>query len=232
MAKELNVPSQNALTTGFTIQPQDVTGTQITFHYDTMPGNQPNSYGDTVFLWQTSQQAIPINTAPLNSQLISNNQPNGSNVFMNLSVSSESYLVALATGNSVKNIVASVFIQATGGGSATPVAPAPAAPQILVTSYGSTSVSFSYVTPIGMTPQSDGDWVGLWQGQGQSVLYSLPPTWFVQLGSNANQGNWGINLSSGNIQRGTIYTLGYFKGGYAQTNPKQTTLAASTTFTG
>lgn len=231
MPTELNVPSQNALATGFVIQPQDVTGTQITFHYDSMAGNQPNSYGNTVFLWQTSQQAIPVNTQPLNAQLISSNQPNGSNVFMGLSVSSESYLVAYAVGNAVKNIVASVFIPATGGQSAAPVVPTPA-PSIIVTTYGSTSVSFSYATPVGMTPQNDGDWVGLWQGQGQSVLYSQPPTWFVQLGSNANQGNWGLNLSSGNIQRGTMYTLGYFKGGYAQTNPKQTTLAASTTFTG
>ncbi|KVU25201.1 hypothetical protein WK65_14230 [Burkholderia ubonensis] len=228
MPKELNVPSQNALVTSFTIQPQDVTGTQITFHYDSMPGNQPNSYGNTVFLWQTSQVAVPINTTPLASQLISGNQPNGSNVFMGLSVSTESYLMAYAVGNNVKNIVAYVSIPAIDD-QEPPFPPTPS-PSILVTSYGATSVSFSYSTPNGMTPQNDGDWVGLWQGQGQSVLYSLPPTWFVQLGSNANQGSWGINLSSGNIQRGTTYTLGYFKGGYAQTNPKQTTLAASTTF--
>ncbi|MGC3028958.1 hypothetical protein ACPUER_28110 [Burkholderia sp. DN3021] len=232
MPTELIIPSQNTLATSFTIQPQDVTGTQITFHYDSMPGNQPNTYGNTVFLWQTSQPFIPVNTQPLNAQLITNNQPNGSNVFLGLSVSSEPYLVAFAVGNSVKNIVDSVYIQASGNQPPDPVHPTLQSPSILVTSYGSTSVSFSYTTPVGMTPQSDGDWVGLWQGQGASVVYSLPPTWFGQLGSNANQGNWGLNLSSGNIQRGTMYTLAYFKGGYAQTNPKQTTLAATTTFTG
>ncbi|WDD90627.1 hypothetical protein Bsp3421_000491 (plasmid) [Burkholderia sp. FERM BP-3421] len=231
MPKETHIASQNTLATGFIIKPEDITGTQITFHYDSMPGNQPNTYGNTVFLWQTSQAAIPVNTAPYNSQLISGNQPNGSNVFMGISVSAESYLVAFATGNTVKNIVAAIFIPPSNGGPAKPVEPVQA-PLLETTGHGSTSVSFRYATPIGMTPQNDGDWVGLWQGQGESVLYTLPPTWFAPIGSNANQGSWGLNLSSGNIQRGTMYTLGYFKGGYAQSNPKQATLAASTTFTG
>jgi hypothetical protein len=231
MPSTFAIPTQSALATSFSIQPQDVTGTQITFHYDSMAGNQPNAYGNTVFLWQTSQQSIPINTKPSNSQIIASNQPNGSGVFMGLSVSNESYLVGYAVGSSVQNIVASVFIPATGGGTPNPIIPV-VAPSLLVTNIGSTSVSFSFATPIGMLPQSDGDWVGLWQGFGESVLYSQPPTWFVQLGTNANQGNWGINLPNGNIQRGTMYTLGYFKGGYAPTNPKQTTLAASTTFFG
>lgn len=222
---------QNPLATRFTIKPQDVTGTQITYHYDSMAGNQPNTYGNTVFLWQTSQQAVPINTSPLKSQLVSSNQPNGSNIFSDLSVSRESYLVAYAVGNSVKNIVATVFIPASGGDTPAPVAPVPA-PSILITDAGSTSVSFAYVLPPGMTPQNDGDWVGLWQGGSEAVIYSQPPTWFVQVGSNSAQGNFGINLSSGNIQRGTTYTLGYFKGGYAQGSPKQSTLAASTTFVG
>jgi hypothetical protein len=223
------IPSQATLATSFTIQAPDVTGTQITFHYDTMPGNQPNAYANNVYLWQTSQQAIPVNTPPYNSQIISSNQPNGSNAFMGLSVSSESYLVAYAVGNDPKNIVASVFIPATGGGTANPTS---SAPSLQVTNVGSTSVSFAFAMPEGMTPQSDGDWVGLWQGAGEAVLYTRAPTWFGQIGTNANQGNWGINLSNGNIQRGTRYTLGYFKGGYAPTSPRQSTLAASTSFTG
>ena len=231
MPKETHIVSQNTLATSFIIKPDDITGTQITFHYDSMPGNQPNTYGNTVFLWQTSQPVIPVNTAPYNSQLIGSNQPNGSSVFLGLSVSAESYLVAFATGPAVKNIVTAIFIPASNGGPAKPVVPVQA-PLLEITSHGSTSVSFSYATPIGMTPQNDGDWVGLCQVQGKSVLYTLPPTWFTPIGSNASQGSWGINLSSWNIQRGTMYTLGYFKGGYAQSNPKQTTLAVSTTFTG
>lgn len=230
MAKELNAPSQQALVTNFTIKPEDVTGTQITYRYDTMPGNQPNAYGNTVFIWQTSQVFIPVSTQPAHSQIVQSPQPNGSSVFQGLSVSSEPYLVAFAVGNSVKNIVAAVFVPSTD--SHQPPYDPVQAPSILVTNKGSTSVSFSYAMPAGMTPQADGDWVGLWQGQTEAVLYNMPPTWFVQLGSNNNAGNFGINLSSGNIQRGVTYTLGYFKGGYAQSNPKQTTLAASTTFVG
>ncbi|MCP3140382.1 hypothetical protein [Pyxidicoccus xibeiensis] len=225
----LAIIPQTTLATSFIIKPEDVTGTQITFHYDSMPGNQPNAYGNSAFIWQTSQQAIPINTKPYNSLTIPQNQPNGSSVFMGLDVSSESYLVAYATGPDVSNIVASVFIPATGGG---PADPNSSQPSLQVTNVGSTSVSFSYAMPLGMQPLSNGDWVGLWQGQGESALYSVQPTWFTQLGTNANSGNWGLNLSKGVIQRGTLYTLGYFKGGYASPNPKLSTLACSASFTG
>jgi hypothetical protein len=229
MPLTLAVPSQTTMATSFVIQPQDVTGTQITFHYDTLPGNQPNSYGNTVYLWQTSSQMIPINTTPLNSQAIASNQPNGSNVFMGLSVSEESYLVAFAVGGAVSNIVSTVFIPATGSN---PANPQSSNSTLNITNVGSTSVSFAYNTPPGSQPLANGDWVGLWQGQSEAGLYTLPPTWSAQLASNSNQGNWGLNLASGNIQRGTIYTLGYFKGGYAAQNPKQTTLTSTSTFFG
>lgn len=223
-------PQQTLLATSFTIEPSDITGTQITYEYDSMAGNQPNSYGNTVFLWQTSQQAIPINTKPYASQVVSSNQPNGSSIFENLNVSVESYLVAYAVGSTVQNIVASVYIPSSGSG---PYDPQSSEPSISVTNIGSTSVSFAYAMPLGMQPQSDGDWVGLWQGQGESALYSIPPAQFIQMGSNANSGNSGMNLTGKLvIQRGTQYTLGYFKGGYAASSPKQTTLACCTSFSG
>ncbi|MFL5540209.1 MAG: hypothetical protein ACJ8J0_14560 [Longimicrobiaceae bacterium] len=225
MASSTAIPPQTILATSFIIQPSDVQGNQITYHFDTMPGNQPNSYGNTVFLWQTSQQAVPINTTPTSSQKVSANQPNGSNIFQNLTVSTESYLVAYAVGSTVQNIVASVFIPATGGGTANPQSTQPV---VQVTNIGSTSVSVSYGLPQGMQPQSDGDWIGIWQG-GEALLYSVAPIQFSPLASNSNTGYSGMNLTNP-LQRGFTYTVGYFKGGYAATSPKQTTLACCTTF--
>ena len=44
MALILAIPNQTSLATSFSVQPSDVTGTQITAHYDTMPGNQPGGF--------------------------------------------------------------------------------------------------------------------------------------------------------------------------------------------
>jgi len=216
-------PAQTLLATSFTIQSSDVAGNQITYHFDTMPGNQPNSNGNTVFLWQTSQQFVPIGTKPTAQQTVSVNQPDGSNVFQNLNVSIESYLMAYAVGSTVQNIVASVFIP-----SGIPSAPTGTQPWVQVSNIGSTSVSIQYNMPVGMQPQADGDWFGIWQG-GEALLYSVPPMQFMAMNSNSNSGNSGMNLNTP-LQRGSSYTIGYFKGGYAATSPKQSTLACSSTF--
>jgi hypothetical protein len=215
---------QQLLTTGFSIPPGGVTGTQITFDYDSMPANQPSTYANTVFIWQTASQSIPINTQPKASWSVPTNQPNGSNVFTGLAVTSESYLLGYAVGPKVANICATVFVPVLGQGN-----PISQSPNATVINVGPTSLSFSYTMPQGSQPLGDGDWAGLWEGQGESVLYSVPPKWFTQIGLSSYTGNWAFNNVT--ILRSTPYTLGYFKGGWDAKAPKQTTLACSSTFT-
>jgi hypothetical protein len=215
---------QLMLTTGFSVKPDDIGATQIQYHFDTMPGNAPSSNSNTVFIWQTSQSYIP-STAPLNKNGVGVNQPDGSDVFTGLSVTSESYLLGYAVGPDIKNLCALVFVPSQSSGKD----PLPFQPTISA-QQSSTSVTFNYTLPEGTQPQSDGDWAGLWQGQTEAVLYNMPPTWFVPIGQNAPQGSGAFRNVT--ILRGTQYTIGYFKGGYANQNPKQTTLACSVTFRG
>jgi hypothetical protein len=217
---------QQLITTGFSIPQGGITGTQITIDYDTMPGNQPSAYGDTIFLWQTSAPQVPTGLQPQSTWPVPTNQPNGSNVFGNLQVTNEAYLLAFAVGPALKNICATVFVPAIGAGVAVSQT---FQPTVQITNLGSTSVAYSYSMPPGTQPQTDGDWVGLWQGQGEAALYTVPPTWFAPVPQNAFQGYGALNNVS--ILRGVEYTLGYFKGGYKQTAPVQSTLACSLTMT-
>src|SRR5690349_6488602 len=100
--------AQTQLATQLIVDPSGVSGNQIAYRFETMPGNQPSAYQNKVWLWQTSQQTIPINSPPFATQGVSVNQPDGSNVFQGLSVGTDSYLVAYGVGPSVANIVASV----------------------------------------------------------------------------------------------------------------------------
>jgi hypothetical protein len=215
---------QQLVTTGFSIPPGGIEAKQITYHYDTMPGNQPASYADTVFIWQTSRQEIPVGTPWLYKHQIPNNTPNGDDTFDQLDVTVESYLLGLGVGPDVKNICATIFVpaQAVGGD---PTLHTPAA---VVTIMGTNTVSFQYTMPPGSQPGADGDWAGLWEGQPPSALYGVPPKWFAPVDRSTSQGSSSINGVT--ILRNTQYTLGYFKGGYQSTRPKQTTLACAVMF--
>jgi hypothetical protein len=197
-----------------------VGGTQIQYTYDTMPGNQPVTYGNTVFLWQTSSQSIPTGVSPTSTASVSPNQPNGSSAF-SASVGVLSYLLGYATGPSVRNVCATVFIPVSG-------ANVNQSPSISSAGYGPTSITYNYSVPGGTQPQADGDWVGIWQGQGVGVLYAVPPLAFAQVPQNFSSGQGFINNVT--LLRNTQYTLGYFKGGFAAPKPSQTTLASSYTF--
>ncbi len=197
-----------------------VGGTQIQFTYDSMPGNQPVTYGNTVFMWQTSAQAIPIGVSPINTFSVTPNQPNGSSTFP-AQVGILPYLLGYATGPNVKNVCATVFIPASGTNTNQ-------SPSVTNAGYGPTSITYSYSVPSGTQPQTDGDWVGIWQGQGVGALYSTPPLGFAAVPQNFSSGQGFINGVT--LLRGTQYTLAYFKGGFAATKPVQTTLACSYTF--
>lgn len=215
-----NAQDNLMLTTGLYVT--NVTGDSIDFGFDSMPGNQPGDNANTVFLWQTSSHQIPTPTKPKFSQKVTVSQPNGTGTFDGLTVTTESYLLGYAVGSDVKNVCATVFIPAQGGGPTVPFQPK------LSASAGSTSVRFEFTLPGGTYPTTDGDWAGLWIGQGESALYSLPPDHFVQITENTSSGGGSFNDVP--LRRGSQFTIGYFKGGYQQDAPKQSTLACSVTF--
>lgn len=213
------------ISTSFNINTAGVTGTQIPFSFISMPGNQPQAYGDTVFIWQTSTLQIPINTKPLNTWSVVGNNPDGDNVFPNLKVTEQSYLLGFGVGPNPQNICATAFLPGVGQ---SPPNPTTFQPSVTMTYSGSGSVSFNYVMPQGARPLSDGDWVGLWQGLDESAIYSVPPNYFIQAPQDLSIGGGAFNGVT--ILRQTVYTLAYFRGGYNATTPKQTTAACSSTW--
>ena len=210
------------LTTGFSVDPADVGGTQIGYTFNTMPGNQPSTNSNTVFIWQTSSQQIP-SSDPLHKSAVQVDTPDGSDVFTGLDVTNLSYLLAYAVGPDRTNAVALVFVPSLNSKDQITIFQ----PSLSVRP-GTTSVTFQYAMPGGTHPKADGDWAGLWEGQPESALYGTKPTWFVPIGDDAPVSAGAFRNVA--IRRGYQYTVGYFKGGYDKTSPKQTTLACSDTF--
>jgi len=202
------------------IQVAAVSGTSITYSYNTLSGNQPNTYGDTLFLWQNQAQ-IPYNEPPTSSYTIPGNTQAGGYTWNQLSIGTNSYIVGYAVGTDVKNICAWAFVPASGSADNS----SSFATSISVGAITSNSVVINFSTPAGNDPTANGDWIGVWNNGAPS--YIVQPTaksGVKDLGGN-NNGTVGINLA---LLRGNTYAVAYFKGGASTST--LTTMAATTTF--
>jgi hypothetical protein len=203
---------------------------QISVAYNTMPGNQPNTYGNYVAIWQNSD-SIPWNTDPLQTQQIVSNTQAGDMIFSGLNITVNSYIIGYGvgpqlTGTGVQkqgNICSTVFVPAVGGG-----APTQFLPSIQVLSIGANSVAVSFNLPSGILPQSNGAWIGLWRAEQAS--YNNPPVAANSIQVNAGQGSGFINGVT--IGRGLTYTIGLFMSGWGggSSPNNQKPLACSVTF--
>jgi len=205
------------------------TGTTIPVAYDTMPGNQPAEFGNTLFLWQAGND-IPWEQEPLKAQSVSSNTQDGSDVFFDLQVTTRSYIVGYAVGPEKTQVCASVFIPAVGEGDhkllrsriEAAVAAGNQNSVIVAAHAGTSSVQVQYTTLSGYAPADNKNWVGIWE-RGTVPLIGASPLATTNITSNSPTGSVGINNIP--LLRGHTYSVGYFMG------QAQTMLAASYTFT-
>jgi hypothetical protein len=224
----LNVSSASSVATGITID--FVTADSIGISYTTIPGNQPNTYGNFIALWQNSDPSIPWNTAPLATYAVPTNTPNGAFVFTGLNVTTLSYVIGFSvgpvlSGNAQKNgnICASAFIP----GSNSPT-PSVFNPTLTLVYDGPYALAVGYALPNGILPQSNGAWIGLWRNGSPS--YTQAPDSVAQVTLNAPNGTVAMNNII--LGRGNTYTVGFFTSGYKGTmGNAQTAIASYVTFT-
>ena len=226
------ISASESLTT--TINISNVSAEEIDVEYDTMPGNQPNTYGNFLAIWQ-NYDSIPWNTEPLKTFPIPTNTPSGSAAFTGLNVNNNSYIIGYAvgptltaTGNAQKygNICATAFIPAA---SATGDQGTIFTPSISNFNIGSTSVSFQFELPDGILPQSDGAWAAIWKG-GNPSYFSTTPLSAIPISPDSSSGRAAFNNVT--IGRGTTYTIAIFMSGYnAAGGSTQRAVACSASFT-
>lgn len=225
-------PTENALTTTLTIS--NVSADEIDVDYSTMPGNQPNTYGNFLAIWQNFN-SIPWNTEPSQPIFyIQTNTPSGSAAFTGLNVNNNDYIIGYSTGpvltaggnvQKYGNICATAYIpKATEGGQGTIFTPA-----ISGINVGSTSVSFQFDLPDGILPQTNGAWAAIWRG-GNPSFYSSAPLSSIPLSPDFSSGRAAFNNVS--IGRGNTYTIAIFMSGYKSGGGStQRALACSASFT-
>jgi len=229
LARE-SMQATSATTSATSISIGAVVGDFVVVAYKGIPGNQPNTYGNYLAIWQGSD--IPWNTAPLATQTIVSNTPDGSVTFP-VAIGTNSYIVGYAVSPQLTapkqldgNVCASAVIPPSGGQT-----PPPFTPSLMVTYVSSDAVAVQFSLPAGCLPQTNGAWIGLWEsGQPSYITTPKPP--------DGGRNNIQIDAPSGGafingltLKRGKTYTVGLFMSGWSTTAaPAQKALACSVTF--
>lgn len=223
MSDELVLSSSVAQTTALSIPPGGITSTSIAVNYTTMNGNQPNSYKNSIALYQSGPD-LPWNTKPLNIQANPNDNQDGSFNFDGLAVQNKSYLLAYAVGNDagstefpLANVCTTVYIPAGSGDNQNHN---DFLPSISIVSVGTDSLIVAYNMPPGQTPQTCGHYLALWE----SSTYSYNQTPMKVQPITADQSTRTQAWNGLTLLRGTTYTIAYVAG------KKQTDLACAVTF--
>lgn len=207
-----------------------VTEDQIGLSYNTMSGNEPNTKGNFVAIWQ-NQNSIPWNQAPQQVKEIATNTQSGTMSFDGLNINKNSYIIGysvgpkLTSGQAVGNICSTVFIPARGDVNEQ----ADFDPKLTLKFVGTTSVAFQFLLPFGITPLSNTAWCGIWRSSVPS--YNNPPDQSIPVTIDAESGT--LSFNDFNIGLGLTYTIALFMSGwkgYGQPND-QNAMACSLTFT-
>ncbi|WP_338926040.1 hypothetical protein IHE33_00040 [Mycetohabitans endofungorum] len=224
--------------TQFGVDLINIDSTKIDFHYETLDGNRPNTYKNTVYLWQKEGWTVPSTDAGSQKHSITSDSVKGFQEF-SIELEQANYLIAYAVGPTVNAVVTTQRLEYQEDSKSYKIIPAPSdeALSLKVTSIDTARVSYSFRMPAGTRAKANGDWVGVWKGTTVSKLYDgEEPLGLKSISIDDSHGTDRLNLSDGQqFVSGDSYMLGYFKSGYDQNQPNEpvrTTLAAIVHFRG
>lgn len=180
---------------------ENYTADTVSLKYNTLSGNQPATYLNSVMIWEAS--VIPWTVPPITSEQIPQNGQSGTFVMSGFVISNSQYIIGYAVGNQVTDICATAQISAGG-------LRAPAnSVYISIASMDEESITVNYFTLSGYLPKAYGNWIGLWEGYA-SPFNAPKPLARMNVKSNANQGT--VTFTDLELKPGTVYTLVYFMG--------------------
>ncbi|MEN3754053.1 hypothetical protein ABC733_19550 [Mangrovibacter sp. SLW1] len=194
-----------------------VAGNLVNFSYQTLSGNQPNTYSNQVYLWEVSDDSIPWSRPAQSSTPVLLNIPVGDQNMENVQITTNAYILgyslAPATSASVwsdySNVVACAYIPPWTEG--TENRQVTQSTCVIEPRYvGSTSLVCYFTFLPGFQATLSKSWIGIWPGR--SASYTVPPKWFSPLIDATDSGYAGINNLA--LAVGEQYTLGLFSGGF------------------
>jgi len=176
----------------------------VTVKYNTIPGNHPQDNNNKVMLWEGT--VIDWKSTPLATQLVKNNDTNGTFTMEDLKLSSKDYIVGYSVTGEVLGICASAPVK---GSVPTDDLLLLAPPSVTLTfrSLDKTELVLDYATLRGYKPRSAGNWMGLWRGDIDPFDPPSAPAVICFPEDDVNEGRATFQTA---FREHSTYTAGYF----------------------
>jgi hypothetical protein len=191
-------------------------------NYITMPANQPQSYGNHIYVWQTTDNIVPWSKPPAGDIAV-NSDSSTSTQFVNFKFEDKGYIIGYAVAPSPQAVCATIYMPA--GKQNDPTAWQYANVGLGVAYVGTNLVQSKYAGLTAYLPATNKNWIGIWSGP--VVPYTGDPIATTPISVDAPSSGYAI-LQGIPLLIGYSYTLGYFTAG---TPAGRTALAATASFT-
>jgi hypothetical protein len=181
-------------------------GQGVVVGYTGVPGNQPDSYNNSVALWDTWSPVIdgPHKTTPLRVVPISCDiQP--STVHVPWAFTGTDYLISYQVGESMTTMCAALQLSLH----LKPMVVPPSSISLSVYELDDSSITIVYSTLGGYLPKTYENWVGVWQGFA-GPYFAPPPDAWAPVGRDRTQDL--LKVSNLQILPGFVYRVIYFTG--------------------
>jgi hypothetical protein len=211
-----------AASSNVTIQLQGVPTAQgVIVNFITNTANTPKTYGNQIYVWQTTSNAVPWDKAPDGGAAI-NTDSSTATQQVQFAFENKGYIIAYAVAPTPKAVCATIYIPA--GQLTNPGAWQYANLSLSTVYVGTNLVQTHYVGLNSYSPATNKNWIGLWQGA--QVPYGGDPKKLITIPTDDQEGYpvmEGISLLIN-----TTYSMGYFM---VEKATGRTSMAAQTTFT-
>ena len=190
--------------------------------YTTLPANQPNTYGNKVYVWQTTENVVPWEIKPDGETAVEDNTPASTTPAI-FPFQDAGYIIGWAVAPVKTAVCATVYVPQ--GKQNDPKAWQYANLTANVVYVGKGFVQVQYNGLAAYKPQTNKNWIGIWAGN--QVPWSGDPIKRVDIASDAPPSGY-VYMTGLQLLIGVSYVVGYF-----MVDPKsgRTALAAASTFT-
>jgi hypothetical protein len=179
------------------------TADTVMVKYDTIPGNHPEKNNNKVMLWEGT--VINWKIPPLASELVENNDTNGTYTMNGVELSAKEYIVGYSVTGELMGICASALVKGTLPKEELLLL-APMSVTLTFRSLDKTELVLEYATLRGYKPKSAGNWMGLWRGD-IDPFDTYAPLLVCLPEDDVNEGRATFRTE---FREHSTYTVGYF----------------------
>jgi hypothetical protein len=195
----------------------------VLVNYVTDTSNQPKTFANHIYVWQTTSNAVPWNKTPDGDTALASDSSTGTQQ-VQFDFEDKGYIIGYAVAPTPKAVCATIFIPQ--GQTQNPAAWQYDRVTEKVVAVATNLIQSQYHTLTLYTPASNKNWVGVFLGA--QAGYYAPIVKKQMILTDAADGF--VVIEGVRLLIGTTYTVGYFMVDESSTNGR-TSLAASSTFT-